>query len=153
MNRITKKLWNLGAAIFWSGILITALLYFLVYLLSSACSKDEYEELYSPNGDLRAVVLMTGCGGFSSSQTQIYVERVKNKTLSPFSVKTTDTLIRLDGKPEAVNYKISWKGNDKFIISNFDFTKMMAFKNQSWGTELPIIYFEVNGSYKPTKGD
>ena len=146
MNHITKKLWNLGAVIFWVGVLITTLLYSLGYLLSSACSKDAYEELYSPNGDLRAVVTMTGCGGFSSPQTQIYVERVNNKSLSPFSLKATDTLIRLDGKPEAVNYKITWRGNDKFIISNFDFAKMMAFKNQSWGTELPRIYFEVNGS-------
>jgi hypothetical protein len=146
LNRITNKLWNLGAAIFWGGTVITALLYSLGYLLSSACSQDQYEELFSPNGDLRAVVIMTGCGGLSSPQTQIYVERVKNKSLSPFSLKTTDTLIRFDGKPEVVNYKIAWNGNDKFIISNFDFEKTMAFKNQSWGTELPRIYFEVNGS-------
>jgi hypothetical protein len=146
LNHIKKKLWNLGAAIFWFGILITVIIYSLGFLLSSACSRDEYEELYSPNGELRAVVMISGCGGFSSPQTQIYVERVKNKSLSPFSLKTTDTLIRLDGKPKAINYKISWKGNDKFIISNFDFAKMMEFKNQSWGTELPRIYFEVNGS-------
>jgi hypothetical protein len=146
LNHIKKKLWNLGAAIFWVGILIMTILYSLAYLMSGACSKDEYEELYSPNGEFRAVVMMTGCGGFSSPQTQIYVERVKNKSFSPFSLKATDTLIRLDGKPKAVNYRIAWKGNDKFIISNFDFSKMMAFKNQSWGTELPRIYFEANGS-------
>lgn len=114
--------------------------------MSTACSPDEYEELYSPNGELRAVVIMTGCGGFSSPQTQIYVERIKNKSLSPFSLKTTDALIRLDGKPDDVSYKIEWETNEKFVISNFDFSKMMAFKNQSWGTELPRIYFAVNGN-------
>jgi hypothetical protein len=28
---------------------------------------------------------------------------------------------------------------------------MMAFKNQSWGTELPKIYVEVNDGYKLIK--
>jgi len=60
-------------------------------------------------------------------------------------------LIRFDGKPEVVNYKIAWNGNDKFIISNFDFEKMMAFKNQSWGAELPRIYVEVKDGYKLIK--
>ncbi|AVI67595.1 hypothetical protein CKQ84_17970 [Shewanella sp. WE21] len=146
MNQIGKKLWNLGAAIFWGGVVITTILYSFMYLMSTACSTDEYEELYSPNGELRAVVIMTGCGGFSSPQTQIYVERIKNKSLSPFSLKKTDALIRLDGKPDDVSYQIEWETNEKFVISNFDFSKMMAFKNQSWGTELPRIYFAVNGS-------
>lgn len=145
LSYIGKRLWNLGAALFWSGILLIIIINSFGFLLSTACSTDEYEELYSPNGELRAVVVMSGCGGFSSPQTQIYVERIKNKSWSPLSLKKTNTLIRLDGKPEAVNYKIEWRTDDEFVISDFDFSKMMEFTNHSWGTELPRVYFKTNG--------
>ena len=147
LNNMKKALWNAGAAIFWYGIFAALSFYLLgFFIFSSSCAVDEFEELYSPNKEMRAVVVMTGCGSLASPQTQIYVERIKSKSISLFSSKSTEYLIRLDGRPDTVKYKISWRGNDEFVISEFNFSDMMAFKNQSWGTELPRIYFELNGS-------
>ena len=146
MSRFFKFLWHSGAAIFW----LCAIMYIgatsIGMLMAKACSWDEVEELYSPNGEYRAYVLLAGCGGFSTPSTQIYVERVENRSLSPFTINETGQLIRLKGRPDQVSYQISWKNNEEFVISGFDFDKMMAFENQSWGSNLPRVYFEIAGS-------
>lgn len=146
MKGLLKVLWHSGAAIFW----LCAVLYIsatsIGMLFATACSWDEVEELYSPNGEYRAYVLLAGCGGFSSPSTQVYVERVKNKSLSPFTINKTGQLIRLKGRPDQIKYRLSWKSKEEFVISGFDFQKMMAFENHSWGSNLPRVYFEIDGS-------
>lgn len=84
-------------------------------LMATACSRDEVEELYSLNGEYRAYVILSGCGGFSSLSTQVYVERVNNKYLSPFTINKTGQLIRLKGRPDQISYRLSWKSTTNHI--------------------------------------
>lgn len=146
MNGFIKVFWHSGAAIFWVGVVALSFAYIVFTVMASGCSMDEVEELYSPGGDYRAYVIMSGCGGFSSPQTQIYVERVKNRPSSFFNKTETEALIRLEGRPDKIDYKISWKSNGEFVISGFDFNKIMSFENKSWGPHLPRVYFEIAGS-------
>jgi hypothetical protein len=146
MKGFFRVLWNTGAGIFWLCVVLYVSATSIGMLMATACSRDEVEELYSPNGEYRAYVILSGCGGFSSPSTQVYVERVNNKSLSPFTINKTGQLIRLKGRPDQISYRLSWKSNEEFVISGFDFKKMMAFENQSWGSDLPRVYFEIDGS-------
>lgn len=146
MNGFFKVFWHSGAAIFWLGAVLFLGATLIGMFMDTACSWDEVEELYSPNGEYRAYVLLAGCGSLSSPSTQIFVERVKNKSSSVFKKNKTGQLIRLKGRPAQISYRLSWKSNEEFIISGFDFKKMMAFENQSWGSNLPRVYFEIAGN-------
>ena len=146
MKEIYKVLWHSGAAIFWLGILVLLSSALISVLMPTVCSWDKVEESYSQNGEYRAYVLMTGCGALSSPQTQIYVERVTGKGFPIFNTYKTDSLIRLNGRPDQIDYKVTWKSDKELLISGFEFERMMAFKNQDWGPYLPRVYFEPNGS-------
>lgn len=146
MKRIYKVLWHSGAAVFWWGALVILSWILIGTLIPDSCSRDEVEEFYSQNGEYRAYVLMTGCGSLASPQTQIYVERVTKKGFPIFNSYETDSLIRLDGRPDQVNYAVIWQSDNELLITGFEFHKMMAFKNQSWGPYLPRVYFEPNNN-------
>ena len=139
MSKFFKFLWHAGAAIFWAGLILSIPFWLLGYLVASGCSFDEYEELYSPDQTMRAVVVNADCGATTNWQTQVYVEKVDGS-------RKTDILIRLDGHPKDMKYKISWLNDDEFLISEFDFDKMLGFKNQSWGTDFVRVRFKVRGS-------
>ncbi|MCG7815226.1 hypothetical protein MI353_21170 [Alteromonas sp. MCA-1] len=95
--------------------------------------------LDSPNKSMRAVVINADCGATTNWQTQVYVEKVDGS-------RKTSNLIRLDGHPKDTNYKISWLNDDEFLISEFQFDKMLGFQNQSWGTDFVRVHFKVQGS-------
>lgn len=88
---------------------------------------------------MRAVVINADCGATTNRQTQVYVEKVDGS-------RKTDNLIRLDGHPKDTNYQISWLNDKEFLISEFDFDKMLGFKNQSWGIGFVQVHFNVKGS-------
>lgn len=88
---------------------------------------------------MRAVVINADCGGTTNWQTQVYVEKVDGS-------RKTDNLIRLDGHPKDMRYQISWLNDKEFLISEFDFGKMLGFKNKSWGTDFVRVHFKVKSN-------
>lgn len=124
---------------FWGFIIISTPFWLLAALMAGGCSFDEYEELYSPDKSMRAVVVNADCGATSNWQTQIFVEKVDG-------TRTTGYLIRLNGHPEDMSYQMSWGKDNEFLISEFDFDKLLGFKNQSWGPGFVRVHFKVKGS-------
>lgn len=139
MRKFFSFLWNAGATLFWGGVILFVPIWLLGLLMASGCSFDEYEELYSPDKSMRAVVINADCGATTNWQTQVYVEKVDGS-------RKTDNLIRLNGHPKDTNYQISWLNDKEFLISGFDFDEMLGFKNQSWGINFVRVHFKVNGS-------
>ncbi|RVT45001.1 hypothetical protein EMM73_14880 [Rheinheimera sediminis] len=139
MNTLLTLLWNIGAAIFWCGLVLFLAIWGLGSLLISGCSFDEYAELYSPDKKMRAVVVNADCGATTNWQTQIFVEKSDG-------TKSTDNVIRLDGHPKDLDYSMQWLKNDQLLISDFDFDKMLEVKRQSWGPDFVEISFKVKGS-------
>jgi len=139
LSKVIKLLWNSGAAIFWGALILSLPIWLILAMMKSGCKFDEYEELYSPDGKLRAVVINADCGATTNWQTQIFVEKTDGS-------RQTTNLIRLNGHPKDMNYEMSWIKNDEFLISEFDFDKMLGFKNQSWGSNFVRVHFKVKGS-------
>jgi len=136
MNKVFTVLWNLGAALFWFGLMLYLGIWWLGSILSSGCSFDEHQEVYSPDRKMRAVVINADCGATTNWQTQIFVEKLDGS-------KKTGNVIRLDGHPKDLDFTISWLKNDELLISDFEFEKMLEVKKQSWGPDFVRVYFKV----------
>jgi hypothetical protein len=136
MNKVLTILWNLGAALFWFGLVLFIGIWLLSSILVSGCSFDEFKEVHSPDRTMRAVVINADCGATTNWQTQIFVEKMDGS-------KKTDNVIRLDGHPEELDFAISWLKNDELLISDFEFEKMLEVKKQDWGPDFVNVYFKV----------
>ena len=136
-STILKFLWHTGAALFWGALLLSIPIWAIGYMMASGCAFDEYEQLYSPDKTMRAVVIIADCGATTNWQTQIFVEKVDGS-------RTTDNLIRLDGHPKDIDCKMTWISQNKLLISDFDFDQLLGFKNQSWG-DFVEVEFKVKG--------
>lgn len=136
LNKVFTILWNLGAALFWSGLLLYAGMWAFG---SSGCTFDEYQSVYSPDRTMRAVVINADCGATTNWQTQVFVEKVDGS-------KKTASLLRLDGQPEALNVAIGWLDNDELLISEFAFEKILEVKQQDWGPDFVKVHFKVKSS-------
>ncbi|MDO6712065.1 hypothetical protein Q4567_15120, partial [Aliiglaciecola sp. 2_MG-2023] len=71
MRKFFRFFWNAGATIFWGGLIILTPIWLLGFLMASGCSFDEYEELFSPDKSMRAVVINADCGATTNWQTQV----------------------------------------------------------------------------------
>lgn len=138
MNKVLIVLWNIGAAIFWCGFILFLAVLGVGHIFASACSFDKYNEVYSPDRTMRAVVINADCGATTNWQTQIFVEKLDGS-------QKTDNVIRLDGHPNDLNYAISWPKNNELLISDFEFDKMLEVKKQSWADDFVRVSFRVKG--------
>ena len=142
---IKKKVWNLGAILFFIWFGFKAIGYGMDLLnveVPSICNNTDVAEYLSPNGKKIATLGYADCGATTNWQTGINIIDVE-------SGEVYRGLFGLDGKPE--NLKVVWKSNTKLEVSNFPVKKLLWFKNNNFAGAW--IEIEPSMANKPIKKD
>ncbi|MCL1078265.1 hypothetical protein D5R81_03725 [Parashewanella spongiae] len=125
MSTILKWLWNSGAAIFWCALIFGSPFWiFSLIMISESCGITEYESFISPDQQKEAVILIRNCGATTNWETQVVVRDSDDKD-------NQDLLIRLDGHPENLEYKVSWKSSDLLEVTEFNFKDLLSFHSRN----------------------
>jgi hypothetical protein len=123
---IKKKVWNLGAIIFfiWFGFKVIGYGMDLLNVeVPSMCKYTDVAEFSSPNGKKIAKLGYSDCGATTNWQSGISIVDVETG-------KVFRGLFGLDGKPE--NLEVVWKSNTKVVVSNFPIKNLLWFKNDNF---------------------
>jgi hypothetical protein len=130
MGKIIKFFWNGGAVIFW-GFLILGSPFWLFPLLmvSGGCALTEHELFLSPDKEKEAVVLIRNCGATTNWETQVVVRDITD-------IENQNILIRLDGHPETIDYKVSWELDGTVVITDFNFKDLLSFHSRNLTSDI-----------------
>ena len=125
---MTIKKWLLVGLILVAGFI--AIMYLLNF--DDACGHDIYAEVFSPDGQYKAVVFQYDCGattGFSTHISIITATEVLNKGAGNIFI--------IDGAPNQNDLGVNWLNNRHLAISGAD--RDLTFKAEStWGMDETI---------------
>lgn len=143
---IKKKIWNLGAIIFFIWFGFKAIGYGMDLLnveVPSICKHTDVAEFSSPNGKKIAKLGYSDCGATTNWQSGINIVDVKTG-------KIYGGLFGLDGKPD--NLKVVWTSNTKVVVSNFSIENLLWFNNDNFaGAWIELEPSMANKSLKQDK--
>ncbi|GHE85469.1 hypothetical protein [Thalassotalea profundi] len=70
------------------------------------------------------MVLIRNCGATTHWETQIVVRELADKG-------NQNILVRLDGHPESIEYKVLWKPDNTIEITGFNFNDLLSFHSRN----------------------
>jgi hypothetical protein len=144
--RIKKKIWNLGAILFFVWFGFKAIGYGMDLLnveVPSICKNTDVAEFPSPDGKKIATLGYSDCGATTNWQSGINIVDVNTG-------KVYRGLFGLDGKPD--NLEVVWTSNTKVVVSNFSIEKLLWFNNDNFaGAWISLEPSMANKSLKQDK--
>jgi hypothetical protein len=128
---IKKKVWNLGAIIFFIWFAFKAIGYGMDLLnveLPSICSHTDVAEFPSPKGKKIARLSYADCGATTNWQASINIVDVETG-------KAFNNFFGLDGKPD--DLEVVWESDIKLTFANFPIENLLWF-NQDYKSGVAV---------------
>ncbi|MCP4989275.1 MAG: hypothetical protein GY928_25425 [Colwellia sp.] len=133
MNPVFKILIRLVKIAFIIFAVIFVALYFW---LPDMCGNDVHSEVFSPDGELKAVTFERSCGATTGFNTQISILNADDKLENEIG-----NVFRMSGHPDKVAPNVSWISNsilkiDKHVSGKEYFTE----SSYGWFNPVKIQY-------------